>query len=137
MACMTANCRGIDGGRVRSVNATPGMRLSSEFNPRKTDRRAFLSLFGLEGLQEEPGLDHVTSRLTESKISEVKTYMSNIHKKNTCKKYEIFYEASKMLELVVRDVADTKKESKVPNVNPNIVQFFRVHLLPCLLGDGE
>ena len=78
MACMTANSRGIDGGRVRSVNATPGMRLSSEFNPRKTDRRAFLSLFGLEGLQEEPGLDHVTSRLTESKISEVKTYMSNI-----------------------------------------------------------
>ena len=78
MACMTANSRGIDGGRVRSVNATPGMRLSSEFNPRKTDRRAFLSLFGLEGLQEEPGLDHVASRLTESKISEVKTYMSNI-----------------------------------------------------------
>jgi len=34
MACMTANSRGIDGGRVRSVNATPGMRLSSEFNPR-------------------------------------------------------------------------------------------------------
>ena len=78
MACMTANSRGIDGVRVRIVNATPGMRLSSEFNPRKTDRRAFLSLFGLEGLQEEPGLDHVTSRLTESKISEVKTYMSNI-----------------------------------------------------------
>ena len=41
MACMTANSRGIDGGRVRSVNATPGMRLSSEFNPRKTDRRSF------------------------------------------------------------------------------------------------